>query len=300
MIYTVTFNPCLDYIVNVDHLILGSVNRSKEEQLYVGGKGINVSIVLKNLGLESVALGFLAGFTGNEIEKRLKSREIATDFIKIEDGMSRINVKIRSEKESEINGQGPQIGRKDLDLLYNKLDLLGEGDVLVLAGSIPASLPNDIYEIILSRLKEKGVLVVVDATKDLLRNVLKYHPFLIKPNHHELGELFDVKLSTKEEILHYAKELQKMGAKNVLISMAAAGAILVTENGEVLASPAPDGKVVNSVGAGDSMVAGFLTGYLMKNNYTDALKMGIATGSASAFSMTLATKEEVERLLLNM
>lgn len=300
MIYTVTFNPCLDYIVNVDHLILGSVNRSKEEQLYVGGKGINVSIVLKNLGLESVALGFLAGFTGNEIENRLKSREIATDFIKIEDGMSRINVKIRSEKESEINGQGPQIGRKDLDLLYNKLDLLGKGDVLVLAGSIPASLPNDVYEIILSRLKEKGVLVVVDATKDLLRNVLKYHPFLIKPNHHELGELFDVKLSTKEEILHYAKELQKMGAKNVLISMAAAGAILVTENGEVLASPAPDGKVVNSVGAGDSMVAGFLKGYLMKNNYTDALKMGIATGSASAFSMTLATKEEVERLLLNM
>ena len=231
MIYTVTFNPALDYIVKVDHLTLGMVNRTVQEDIYYGGKGINVSIVLNNLGLQSTALGFIAGFTGREISDGVAAMGVASDFIELREGISRINVKIKSQEESEINGQGPMIHDDELEMLYKKLDGIQDGDILVLAGSIPNTLPEDIYEKIMARLQEKDIKIVVDATKDLLLNVLKYHPFMIKPNNHELGEMFGVVLKTNDEIIHYAKELQKRGARNVLISMAGDGAILVDENG---------------------------------------------------------------------
>ena len=300
MIYTVTFNPALDYIVKVDHLTLGMVNRTVQEDIYYGGKGINVSIVLNNLGLQSTALGFIAGFTGREISDGVAAMGVASDFIELREGISRINVKIKSQEESEINGQGPMIHDDELEMLYKKLDGIQDGDILVLAGSIPNTLPEDIYEKIMARLQEKDIKIVVDATKDLLLNVLKYHPFMIKPNNHELGEMFGVVLKTNEEIIHYAKELQKRGARNVLISMAGDGAILVDENGQTFISAPPKGTVKNSVGAGDSMVAGFIAGYLKSENYEDALKMGLATGSASAFSEGLATKEEVYQLLATL
>lgn len=300
MIYTVTFNPALDYIVKVDHLTLGMVNRTVQEDIYYGGKGINVSIVLNNLGLQSTALGFIAGFTGREISDGVAAMGVASDFIELREGISRINVKIKSQEESEINGQGPMIHDDELEMLYKKLDGIQDGDILVLAGSIPNTLPEDIYEKIMARLQEKDIKIVVDATKDLLLNVLKYHPFMIKPNNHELGEMFGVVLKTNDEIIHYAKELQKRGARNVLISMAGDGAILVDENGQTFISAPPKGTVKNSVGAGDSMVAGFIAGYLKSENYEDALKMGLATGSASAFSEGLATKEEVYQLLARL
>lgn len=300
MIYTVTFNPALDYIVKVDHLTLGMVNRTVQEDIYYGGKGINVSIVLNNLGLQSTALGFIAGFTGREISYGVAAMGVASDFIELREGISRINVKIKSQEESEINGQGPMIHDDELEMLYKKLDGIQDGDILVLAGSIPNTLPEDIYEKIMARLQEKDIKIVVDATKDLLLNVLKYHPFMIKPNNHELGEMFGVVLKTNDEIIHYAKELQKRGARNVLISMAGDGAILVDENGQTFISAPPKGTVKNSVGAGDSMVAGFIAGYLKSENYEDALKMGLATGSASAFSEGLATKEEVYQLLATL
>ena len=300
MIYTVTFNPALDYIAKVDHLTLGMVNRTVQEDIYYGGKGINVSIVLNNLGLQSTALGFIAGFTGREISDGVAAMGVASDFIELREGISRINVKIKSQEESEINGQGPMIHDDELEMLYKKLDGIQDGDILVLAGSIPNTLPEDIYEKIMARLQEKDIKIVVDATKDLLLNVLKYHPFMIKPNNHELGEMFGVVLKTNDEIIHYAKELQKRGARNVLISMAGDGAILVDENGQTFISAPPKGTVKNSVGAGDSMVAGFIAGYLKSENYEDALKMGLATGSASAFSEGLATKEEVYQLLATL
>ena len=300
MIYTVTFNPALDYIVKVDHLTLGMVNRTVQEDIYYGGKGINVSIVLNNLGLQSTALGFIAGFTGREISDGVAAMGVASDFIELREGISRINVKIKSQEESEINGQGPMIHDDELEMLYKKLDGIQDGDILVLAGSIPNTLPEDIYEKIMARLQEKDIKIVVDATKDLLLNVLKYHPFMIKPNNHELGEMFGVVLKTNDEIIHYAKELQKRGARNVLISMAGDGAILVDENGQTFISAPPKGTVKNSVGAGDSMVAGFIAGYLKSENYEDALKVGLATGSASAFSEGLATKEEVYQLLATL
>ena len=297
MIYTVTFNPCLDYIVSVDDFTLGRVNRTTKELVYPGGKGINVSLVLKNLGMESTALGFTAGFTGTEIEQALQRWGCYTDFIRVEDGMSRINIKLRSNEESEINGQGPKISKEALEQLYEKLDAMTPEDVLVLAGSIPGSMPDSSYELIMERVAAKNMKVAVDATGDLLVNVLKYHPFLIKPNNHELEEIFHTPMDSNDTIIAHAKKLQQMGAKNVLISMAGDGAILVSEDGEVRQSPAPKGKVVNSVGAGDSMVAGFLTGYLTTGNYGEAFRMGIATGSASAFSERLATKPEVEEIL---
>ena len=300
MIYTVTFNPSLDYIVAVDNFTCGVVNRTKEEMIFPGGKGINVSIVLNNLGLQSTALGFIAGFTGREISDGVAAMGVASDFIELREGISRINVKIKSQEESEINGQGPMIHDDELEMLYKKLDGIQDGDILVLAGSIPNTLPEDIYEKIMARLQEKDIKIVVDATKDLLLNVLKYHPFMIKPNNHELGEMFGVVLKTNDEIIHYAKELQKRGARNVLISMAGDGAILVDENGQTFISAPPKGTVKNSVGAGDSMVAGFIAGYLKSENYEDALKMGLATGSASAFSEGLATKEEVYQLLATL
>lgn len=296
MIYTVTFNPSLDYIVSVNDFKVGVINRTTSEQVLAGGKGINVSTVLTNLGIENTALGFIAGFTGAEIERALKAHGCFTDFIKIPEGMSRINLKLRSNEESEINGQGPVIGENELKQLEEKLNVLTENDILVLAGSIPNTMPDSIYEEILEKLESKKMKVVVDATGDLLVNVLKYHPFLIKPNNHELGEIFGVKLQDKAEIIKYAKELQKMGARNVLISMAGDGAVFVSEDGETYESPAPKGKLVNSVGAGDSMVAGFLTGYLETGDYKKAFKMGISAGSASAFSEELATKPEVQKI----
>lgn len=297
MIYTVTFNPCLDYIVSVDNFTLGRVNRTTKELVYPGGKGINVSLVLKNLGMESTALGFIAGFTGTEIEQALQRWGCYTDFIQILEGMSRINLKLRSNEESEINGQGPEISKEALAKLYQKLDGMTSEDVLVLAGSIPGSMPDSSYEQIMERVQEKNIKVAVDATGDLLVNVLKYHPFLIKPNNHELEEIFQVSMDSKDTIIAYAKKLQEMGAGNVLISMAGDGAILVSEDGRAEFRPAPKGKVVNSVGAGDSMVAGFLTGFLTTGKYEEAFRMGIAAGSASAFSERLATRAEVEELL---
>lgn len=297
MIYTVTFNPALDYVIRMESLKLGTVNRSSAEAVYYGGKGINVSTVLKNIGVDSVALGFVAGFTGKEIEEGVKNMGVATDFIKLPEGMSRINVKIKAEQETEINGQGPAISMEKVEMLFEKLDRLERGDCLVLAGTIPASLPSDIYEQIMDRLKDKEIYIVVDATKDLLLNVLKYHPFLIKPNNHELGEMFGVVLKTDEEIVEYAKKLQERGARNVLISMAGDGAILLTETKEVYKMGVPKGTVVNSVGAGDSMVAGFVASYFKEHDYLKALKFGTATGSATAFSEGLATMDKVEELL---
>lgn len=300
MIYTVTFNPSLDYIVSVDDFTLGRVNRTTKELVYPGGKGVNVSLVLKNLGMENTALGFIAGFTGTEIERGLKEWGCLTDFIKIPEGMSRINMKLRSREESEINGQGPKISEEALEELYRKLDAMEPGDVLVLAGSIPNSMPDSSYEQILARVQGRHIRSVVDATGDLLVNVLKYHPFLIKPNNHELEEIFHVPMDSKETIVAHAKKMQEMGAENVLISMAGDGAILVAADGSVWQSPAPKGKVVNSVGAGDSMVAGFITGYLKSQSYEEAFHMGICTGSASAFSERLATQEEVDGILGQM
>lgn len=297
MIYTVTFNPSLDYIVKVNNFKLGAVNRTTREDIYVGGKGINVSIVLSNLGYKSKALGFTAGFTGNEIERRVNEKGIDSEFIKLNEGLSRINVKMKSNEESEINGNGPNITKEALDKLFSKLNTLESGDILVLAGSIPSSLPSDIYEKIMAFLKDKNIKIVVDATKDLLLNVLKYNPFLIKPNNHELGEMFNVELKNDDEIIHYGKKLLDMGAENVLISMAGDGAIFLSKNGEAFKSGVPKGVVKNSVGAGDSMVAGFIAGYLKESDLNKAFKMGVATGSASAFSEELATKDEVENLL---
>ena len=298
MIYTVTFNPSLDYIVRMDHFEAGAINRVSYEQVLAGGKGINVSIVLHNLGHESTALGFVAGFTGAEIEHKLDAFPVKHDFVHLENGFSRINVKAKAENETEINGQGPDISEAAQKKLFEKLDTLGKGDTLVLAGSIPKTLPDDIYERIMERLDGRGIRIVVDAEKKLLLNVLKYHPFLIKPNNHELGDMFGVVLKTDEEIVTYARKLQEKGATNVLISMAGDGAILLTADGKHYKSPAPKGKLVNSVGAGDSMVAGFLTGCIESHDDLEtAFYMGVATGSASAFSENLATRPEVEALL---
>lgn len=297
MIYTVTFNPSLDYIVSVPGFRTGMVNRTSQEIIYPGGKGINVSIVLKNLGFDNTAFGFTAGFTGEEVKRKLEAQGITTDFITIKEGLTRINVKLRSDEESEINGQGPSIHDKDIMLLNTKLDSLKEGDILVLAGSIPASIPDTIYMTIMERLEQKKIKIVVDATRDLLVNVLKYHPFLIKPNRHELGEIFDLELDSVPEIVVYAKKLMEMGAQNVLVSMAGDGAVLITEKGETYYSEAPVGTLRNSVGAGDSMVAGFIAGYLENRDYKEAFKMGVCTGSASAFSEKLATREEVIKIL---
>ncbi|MDD6796407.1 MAG: 1-phosphofructokinase [Clostridiaceae bacterium] len=297
MIYTITFNPALDYVVKVENFKSGNVNRTTAEYIYAGGKGINVSIVLQNLGVDNKALGYIAGFTGDEIEKRVKEFGCSTDFIKLDKGMSRINVKIKADDESEINGNGPDISNKDLAKLYEKLDCLCEDDILVLAGSIPKTLPKDIYENIMKRLSGRCIKFIIDTTGELLLNVLKYNPFLIKPNHHELAELFHVELKNKDDIITYAKKLVEMGAQNVIISMAGDGAILVDSNMNVTMSDAPKGKLKNSVGAGDSMVAGFIAGYLKNFNMVEAFKNGVATGSASAFSEGLATRDKVEELL---
>lgn len=295
MVYTVTFNPAIDYVVHIKDIHVGATNHSDSEEIYFGGKGINVSVVLKELGVNSKALGFTAGFTGEAIEKGLKDLRIDTDFVRLKTGNSRINVKLKSTEETEINGQGPYIDDESVTALFQKLDALTDGDTLILAGSIPSSLPADIYEKILERLSPKKIKVVVDATKDLLLNVLKFKPFLVKPNNHELGDMFGVKLKTDQEIEKYARKLQTMGAANVLVSMAGDGSMLIDETGRMHRMGVCKGKVKNSVGAGDSMVAGFTAG-IQSGDYEYALKLATAAGGATAFSDGLATKEIITEL----
>ena len=297
MIYTVTFNPAIDYVVELVSFNIGEINRTTREYMNLGGKGVNVSRVLTNLEVPNVALGFVAGFTGDALRNGLERMGVKTDFISLEEGNTRINVNIKGVEETDINARGPEIPNSAIDELFKKLDNLQSGDTLILAGSIPTSLPNDMYERIMERLYGKGIRFVVDATRDLLVKSLKYEPFLIKPNNHELGDIFGLELTTDNEIIYYARELKKQGAKNVLISMAGDGAILVDENDVAHKIGTPKGKVKNSVGAGDSMVAGFCAGYLEKGDYKYALRMGTAAGSASAFSESLATKQEVIDLL---
>ena len=296
MIYTITFNPAIDYVIHTDNIRTGEVNRTSSETYFIGGKGINVSVVLAELGVNSVALGFVAGFTGDAIENGLLKKSISTDFIKLDNGFSRINVKIKSDEETEINGQGPEISDEAIAELFRKLDSINSGDILVLAGSIPKSLDSDIYERILSYCDGKGVRFVVDASGSLLLNVLKYKPFLIKPNNHELGEMFGVKASSSAEIEKYALKLREMGARNVLVSMAGDGAVLFAEDGNMYSCGVCKGTVRNSVGAGDSMVAGFIAG-IADGDYSHALKLGTACGGATAFSDDLAVKEDIDRLL---
>ena len=301
MIYTVTFNPAIDYVVRLDKALeVGEVNRAAGEDCVLGGKGINVSGVLAQLGCPSVALGFVAGETGAWLERGLAAQGLHTDFVHLENGMTRINVKIKAAQETELNGAGPDIPDEALHQLEEKLDGLTENDVLILAGSIPASLPQDVYERLLARLDGRGVRCVVDATRALLVNVLPYHPFLIKPNNHELGEIVGRKLHTDEEIAAAARTLQEKGARNVLVSMAGDGALLLDEEGQTHRIGCPKGRVVNSVGAGDSMVAGFVAGYLQSGSYAQALRLGTACGSATAFSLGLATKEKIDELLVQL
>lgn len=295
MIYTVTFNPAVDLVVHADEVKIGLTNRSKSEEIYFGGKGINVSLVLKELGISSRALGFVAGFTGAAIENSLVERGIEADFVHLEKGFSRINVKIKSGEETELNGRGPKITEKSLQELLEKLNKIEDGDTLVLAGSIPADWPEDIYEKILERLSGRKIRAVVDATKKLLLNVLKFKPFLVKPNEHELGETFGVELKTVDEIIEHARKLKEMGASNVLVSRAGNGAVLLDEHGKTHICGACKGTVKNSVGAGDSMVAGFIAG--CEKDYDYALKLGTAAGGATAFSEGLAEKDEIFTLL---
>lgn len=298
MIYTLTLNPSIDYVVNMEQLVEGMVNRVSTEHFYAGGKGINVSQILNQHGISNRALGFISGFTGNFIEGSLKEKGIDTDFIRLSEGYSRINMKIKTTTdETEINGMGPHIPKTEIDKLYRQLDLLTADDTLVLAGSIPATLPDDFYEKMMEHVQDRGVKVVVDATKNLLLNVLTYRPFLIKPNHHEIAEMFGVTISTTEDLLQYGNRLKDMGARNVLISMGGDGAILLAENGEVYRSNVPKGVVKNSVGAGDSMVAGFIAGYEKTQCYEQALRLGAASGSATAFSSDVATAEEILALV---
>jgi 1-phosphofructokinase len=296
MIYTVTFNPAIDYIVEVDNLRYNMTNRSSFEQLLPGGKGLNVSTVLNNLGIENIALGFIAGFTGREIKKRFEASGGKCDFIELEDGISRINIKIKSTCETEINAPGPLIDNDAISKLTKKLNTLKNGDILVLSGSVPSPLSDYIYRDIIKIFSGKNIIIVVDAEKDLLLNTLPYKPFLIKPNKHELEDIFHTNLDTPDTVVHYAKKLQEQGARNVLVSMGGEGAALLTEAGNILKSSAPAGIVKNSVGAGDSMVAGFIAGWYDKQDYAHAFKMGISAGSASAFAQTLASKPEIEQI----
>lgn len=297
MIYTVTLNPSIDYIVRLDKLVNGITNRTTGEEYYYGGKGINVSLVLAELDLDSTAYGFVAGFTGKAIENGIRNDHIITDFIKLKNGISRINIKIKAGEETEINGQGPHINEEELERLLQKVDRVANGDTLVLAGSIPNTMPDDVYERMMERIRFKDVRIVVDATKQLLVKSLKYKPFLIKPNRQELSEIFDVEINTEEDIIRYAKELQKLGARNVLISLGGDGAMLVDENGDVHKAGVLKEKVINTVGSGDSMVAGFTAGYVKTGDYGYALKLGSVCGNATAFLPGLATKEKIDELL---
>lgn len=296
MIYTVTLNPALDYVMKVGNIRFDDINRSESEEIYYGGKGINVSVILTRLGVENKALGFVGGFTGEKLYEMLKKDGIDCDFNILKNGYTRINVKIKAQTELDVNAQGPAIDEEDIALLLEKLDGIKQGDFLVLAGSIPNTLPDDIYERILSRLDGRGINFVVDATGDLLKNVLKYKPFLIKPNHHELGDLFGVKAKSEQDIVFYAKKLQEMGARNVLVSRAKDGATLIDEQGSVTTFGNVEGELVNSVGCGDSMVGGFLAGWIEKGDYSYALKLGAACGNATAFSQELATADEIKNV----
>lgn len=293
MLYTITFNPSIDYICYVNNFEAGTLNRTYKEMFYAGGKGINVSRILHELDMPTKALGFIAGFVGKEIERLIHEKGIDSDFIEVKEGVSRINVKLKSDKETEINGLGPIITDDDVKMLYKKIEEMKSGDFLILSGSIPHGISQHVYSDLVSQFQDKDIEFVVDTTKEALMSVLKYHPFLIKPNHHELGELFNAKIEAKEEVIVYAKKLQEMGARNVLVSMAEKGAILLTEDKKILEHKGIKGKVKNSVGAGDSMVAGFIAGYLKSHSYQEALEMGVAAGSATAFSEDLATKDEI-------
>lgn len=294
MVYTVTLNPALDYVMKLKNLRTDDINRTDGEEIYYGGKGINVSVILTQLDIPNTALGFLGGFTGKKLEEMLKSDGISCDFNYLKSGDTRINVKIKADKEIDLNACGPEITQEDMQSFLKKLDGIRDGDYLILAGSIPKTLPDDIYERMLERVSDRKVNCVVDATGDLLKNVLKYKPFLIKPNHHELGDLFSVEIKSDEDIVKYSKKLQEMGAKNVLVSMAKDGAMLTDENGNVHKIGNAKGKLVNSVGCGDSMVAGFTAGYIKTADYSYALRLGSACGNATAFSEKLATREEIE------
>ena len=302
MIYTITFNPALDYIAQVENFKIGEINRTKTETILPGGKGLNVSIVLKNLGIENTALGFISGFTGEELKRKIEAQGVKTDFVKVKEGITRINLKISSINEEKVeetalNGVGPLITEDDIETLMEKLQKMSTEDLVILSGSIPKNIDNTIYEKICKKLNEKGITFIVDSTQELLMNILKYHPFLIKPNKEELEETLNCKISTKEDIIYATKKLKKLGAQNVLVSLGNDGALLLTKEDKIYYSKAPKGQVVNTVGAGDSMVAGFLAGYYQTKDYEYALKTGVATGSASAFSTQLATKEEVDVLL---
>lgn len=300
MIYTLTMNPSLDYIVDVENFRMGLTNRTSAEQMLPGGKGLNVSMVLHNLGVETTALGFVAGFTGEEIVRRMQETGVNCDFIRVGQGMSRINMKLRTVDGTEINGLGPELREEDVIALEKKLVDLQSGDTLVLAGSLPKAVPPSYYARLTEQMQAQGVNTVVDASGEVLALTLSKHPFLIKPNRQELSEFFGAALLTEtEDILFYAKKMQELGAKNVLVSLGGDGALLLTEDGDVITAKAPEGEVVNSVGAGDSMVAGFIYGYLKesgKERYPSALHYGLSAGSASAFSRELAKKPEVERL----
>ena len=297
MIYTVTLNPSIDYVIKVDNLTKGKVNRVSEEHVYPGGKGINVTRILKSLDNDNIALGFVSGFTGDYIVNSLKDLNLKSEFIKVKEGFTRINVKIKSNEETEINGQGPKISEEELKEFYAIIDRLVDGDILILSGSIPSCFDEKLYEKIMERVNSKDIKVVVDATKNLLLNVLKYRPFLIKPNNHELAEMFNVELKSTEDVIFYARKLKEMGARNVLISMGGDGALLVSEDDEVFISSVAKGEVVNSVGAGDSMVAGFVSGYLKTGSYEEALRLGAASGGATAFSSDLASREFIDKLV---
>lgn len=302
MVYTITFNPALDYITQVENFKIGEINRTKTETILPGGKGLNVSIVLKNLEIENTALGFIAGFTGEELIKKLEEKGVKTDFVKVEEGFTRINIKISSisgnkVEETALNGMGPKITQKDIEELFDKLDKVTTDDIVILSGSVPKNINKDIYREICKKLSEKGITFIVDSTQKLLMSVLQYNPFLIKPNKEELEETLNCKIRTKDDIISAAKELKKLGAQNILVSLGKDGALLLTKDDEVLYSKAPKGEIVNTVGSGDSMVSGFLAGYYEKKDYEYALKKGVAAGSASAFSIELAIKDDVEELL---
>ncbi|MCD7892977.1 MAG: 1-phosphofructokinase [Erysipelotrichaceae bacterium] len=296
MIYTMTFNPSLDYIMHVDYFEYGETNRSNQEEMFPGGKGFNVSTILQRLGYNNTALGFKAGFSGDEIVRMLQERGFILDLVSLDDGFSRINVKMKSTKETEVNGNGPDIPEDKLVLLMDKIDKISDGDTLIMAGSIPSSLPNDIYEQIMLRLQNKDVRIIVDATNELLLKVLPYHPFLIKPNHRELEEIFNVSIDNQADLIHYALQLQEKGAINVLVSLGGDGAMLIDEFKHVYHCGAAKGQLINSVGSGDSMVAGFLAGYLKDHDYKEAIRLGSACGGATAFSFDLAQKDLIDEV----
>lgn len=296
MVYTVTLNPALDYVMRVDKLRYDDINRSQSEDIYYGGKGINVSVILTRLGVENIALGFVGGFTGDKLIEMLENDGIRCDFNKLDRGSTRINVKIKTDTPLDINAKGPDIDENQVRALLDKLSEIKKGDYLILAGSVPDSLSDNIYERMLAKLKDKGVNFVVDATGDLLKKSLSYKPFLIKPNHHELGDMFGVKTESTEDIVKYAKKLQQLGARNVLVSRSKDGAILIDENSNVTQVDNIEGKVVNSVGCGDSMVGGFVAGFIEQGDYAYALKLGAACGNATAFSEGLAQKSDIDRI----